>query len=44
MPKIAIIGTGSWGITLSMVLARNGVQVSLWARTEPEAVQLIKDG
>jgi len=44
MPKIAIIGTGSWGIALSIVLARNGVPVSLWARSEPEAVQLLKDG
>lgn len=44
MPKIAIIGTTSWGITLGMVLARNGVDISLWARTEREAVQLAKAG
>ncbi|MBA7658677.1 Glycerol-3-phosphate dehydrogenase [NAD(P)+] [subsurface metagenome] len=44
MPKIAIIGTTSWGITLGIVLARNGLQVSLWARTEQEAVQLVKAG
>jgi len=44
MPKIAVIGTASWGITLSMVLSRNGVQVNLWARTEQEAVELIKAG
>ncbi len=44
MPKIAIIGTGAWGITLAMVLARNEVQVSLWARTEQEAVQLANIG
>ena len=44
MPKIAIIGTTSWGITLGIVLARNGLQVSLWARTEQEAVQLTNAG
>ncbi|MFC2005061.1 NAD(P)H-dependent glycerol-3-phosphate dehydrogenase [Chloroflexota bacterium] len=44
MPKIAIIGTTSWGITLGVVLARNGLQVSLWVRTEQEAVQLVNAG
>ena len=44
MPKIAIIGTTSWGITLGMVLARNGVDISLWARTEQEAIELAKAG
>ena len=40
MPKIAIIGTTSWGITLGIVLARKGLEVRLWARTEPEAIEL----
>ena len=44
MPKIAIIGTTSWGITLGTVLARNGLQVSLWARTEQEAAELTSTG
>lgn len=44
MPNIAIIGTTAWGITLGIVLARNGQQVRLWARTEQEAVQLRKVG
>ena len=44
MPNIAIIGTTAWGITLGIVLARNGLQVRLWARTEPEAIQLRKAG
>ena len=44
MPKIAIIGTTSWGITLGMVLARNGTNISLWARTEQEAIELAKAG
>jgi glycerol-3-phosphate dehydrogenase (NAD(P)+) len=40
MPKIAIIGTTTWGITLGVVLARKGVEVRLWARTEKEATKL----
>ncbi|MFC2010432.1 NAD(P)H-dependent glycerol-3-phosphate dehydrogenase [Chloroflexota bacterium] len=44
MPKITIIGTTSWGITLATILARNGRQVCLWARTEQEAIELTKAG
>jgi len=40
MPKIAIIGTTTWGITLGVVLACKGLQVRLWARTEREATEL----
>jgi len=40
MPKIAIIGTTTWGITLGVVLAGKGLQVRLWARTEEEAAKL----
>lgn len=40
MPKIAIIGTTTWGITLGVVLAYKGLQVRLWARTEREATEL----
>jgi len=44
MPKIAIIGTTTWGITLGMVLARKGLKVRLWARTEQEAAELRNAG
>jgi len=44
MPKIAIIGTTIWGITLGVALARKGLQVRLWARTEQEAVELTDAG
>ncbi len=44
MPKIAIVGTTTWGITLGMVLARNGAEVRLWARTEQEAIELAGAG
>ena len=44
MPKIAIIGTTTWGITLGVVLANKGLQVRLWARTEQEATKLGNGG
>ena len=37
MPKITVIGTTTWGTTLAVVLAKKGLQVRLWARTEEEA-------
>ncbi|MDH5695106.1 MAG: NAD(P)-dependent glycerol-3-phosphate dehydrogenase [Dehalococcoidia bacterium] len=40
MPKVAIIGTTTWGITLGVVQARKGREVGLWARTEQEATEL----
>ena len=40
MPKIAIIGTTTWGITLGLILAQQGLEVRLWARTEREATEL----
>ncbi|TET26798.1 MAG: NAD(P)-dependent glycerol-3-phosphate dehydrogenase [Dehalococcoidia bacterium] len=44
MPKVAIIGTTSWGITLGVVLADKGLEVRLWARTEEEADKLRSKG
>jgi glycerol-3-phosphate dehydrogenase (NAD(P)+) len=44
MPKVAVIGTTSWGMTLGMVLVRNKVDVSLWARTEDEAAKYRAQG
>ena len=40
MPKIAIIGTTTWGKTLGVVLVQKGLEVVLWARTEQEAIEL----
>jgi glycerol-3-phosphate dehydrogenase (NAD(P)+) len=40
MPKVVIIGTTSWGMTLGVVLAHKKVDVRLWARTEREAISL----
>ncbi|MBI4284593.1 MAG: NAD(P)-dependent glycerol-3-phosphate dehydrogenase [Chloroflexi bacterium] len=44
MPKIAIIGTTSWGVTLGVILAREKQQVRLWARTEAESAALKASG
>ena len=38
--KISIIGAGSWGTTLAVLIAENGYDVTLWAR-EKENVQSI---
>lgn len=40
MSRVGVIGTTSWGATLGIVLARNGHEVSLWARSRPEADSL----
>jgi len=44
MPKIAIIGTTTWGTTLGVVLANKRLEVRLWARTEKEASKLRNKG
>jgi glycerol-3-phosphate dehydrogenase (NAD(P)+) len=44
MPKIAIIGTTSWGITLGLVLTQKDIDVRLWARTEEKAATLRQRG
>ncbi|MBI4236062.1 MAG: NAD(P)-dependent glycerol-3-phosphate dehydrogenase [Chloroflexi bacterium] len=38
--RAAVIGTTRWGTTLALLLARRGVPVTLWARTEAEAASL----
>lgn len=40
MPKITVIGTTSWGITLAILLAKKQYEVFLWARTQKEADEL----
>ncbi len=44
MPRVAVIGTTTWGMTLGIVLANKGLAVSLWARTEDEAEMLRHKG
>ena len=44
MATVGVVGTTSWGTTLGIILARNGVDVALWARTEAEASRIRQDG
>lgn len=36
MKKIAVLGSGGWGVALSMVLHKNGHQVKLWSYSAEE--------
>lgn len=38
--RIVVVGTGAWGTTLAVMLARQGHEVFLWARTLEEAGRL----
>jgi len=38
--KITVLGSGSWGTALSMLLCDNGHQVTLWSRHEAKARQM----
>ena len=38
--KVAVIGAGSWGTALSLVLHNNGHEVDLWCRSEERALQI----
>ena len=40
MAKVAVIGAGSWGTALSMVLHKNGHQVTIWSIMEAEIKML----
>ncbi|MDQ6979210.1 MAG: NAD(P)H-dependent glycerol-3-phosphate dehydrogenase [Mariprofundaceae bacterium] len=42
--KVAVLGAGSWGTALAMVLARSGRNVSLLTRTEEHAQSMLRDG
>ena len=44
MATVGIVGTTSWGTTLGIILARKGIDVALWARTEAEASRIRQDG
>ncbi|MGL4393282.1 MAG: NAD(P)H-dependent glycerol-3-phosphate dehydrogenase [Fusobacteriaceae bacterium] len=43
MEKIVVIGAGSWGTTLGIVLAKNGHDVSLWEYDKVQAEKISKE-
>ena len=42
-PAIGVLGAGSWGTALAILLARNGVAVKLWDRDADHIEQLVGD-
>lgn len=40
MKKVAVLGAGSWGTALSMVLADNGHDVRLWTHRKEQAIEI----
>lgn len=43
MKNISIIGSGSWGVALSLLLHRNGHNVKIWSYSEEEAKIINED-
>ena len=41
---VAIIGSGSWGTTLGLLMARKNIRVRLWTRTAEEAEDMRRTG
>src|ERR1700693_925265 len=44
MPRIAVLGAGSWGTALSLLLARKGCDVTLWVWDPAQAEEMRKTG
>lgn len=42
MAKVSVIGAGSWGTALAVVLNNNGHQVIIWSAIEDE-IQMLKE-
>ena len=40
MAKVTIMGCGSWGTALAIVLAQKGIPVTMWCRREAQAVEM----
>jgi glycerol-3-phosphate dehydrogenase (NAD(P)+) len=41
--RVAVIGSGSWGTAISMVLSGNNVPTTLWGHNEEHQAALVKD-
>ncbi len=44
MTAFAVLGAGSWGTALALLLARNGHSVNLWAHRQTHVDAIVKDG
>ena len=42
LPRVAVVGAGSWGTTFGKILADGGAHVTMWAR-RPELAQEIAE-
>ena len=42
MAKISVIGAGSWGIALAVLLHKNGHEITVWSIIEEE-IQMLKE-
>ena len=42
MSKVSVIGAGSWGTALAILLEKNGHEVTLWSQREEEVKELAK--
>ena len=42
MSKVSIIGAGSWGVSLAVLLSSNGHEVCIWSLFQEEIDLLIK--
>ena len=43
MTRVAVIGAGSWGTALALLLCRNGHAVTLWGHDPEHIAQLCRD-
>jgi glycerol-3-phosphate dehydrogenase (NAD(P)+) len=41
--RVSVVGTGTWGTTLAVLVAQKGIPTTLWCRGQAEAEQLRRD-